>query len=124
METEIQEPTSHNRQEGPQLQIATEKQADVKLRKMTGLQAATARQDDLKLAQEEEILRRHLMWNAQGGSFVTIQAMAASTQIRMFSSATHFSLLNEQNQAQRLSQALLKVALCLQHSQEWWCSRM
>lgn len=80
METELQELRSHNKQRGLQLQIDTEKQADIKLRRMAELQAATARQDDLELAQQEEILgRRQLMWNAQCGSALTAQVMSAAT---------------------------------------------
>ncbi len=47
---------------------------------MAELQAAIARQDDLELAQQEETLRRRqLMWNAQGGSALTVQGMSAPT---------------------------------------------
>ena len=63
-----------------QLQIDTEKQANVKLRRLAELQAATARQDDLELAQQEKILkRRQLMWNAQADSALTAQAVSAPT---------------------------------------------
>ena len=87
MQAELQKLKSLNRQGELQLQIDTEKQADIKLRqadiklkRMAELQAATARQDDLELAQQEEILRRRqLMWNAQGGSAATAQVMSASS---------------------------------------------
>ncbi len=80
LQADIEQWDSHNRQEELKLQLQAKKQAALKLKRMAELQAAIARQDDLDLAQQEETLRRRqLMWNAQGGSALTVQGMSAPT---------------------------------------------
>jgi len=97
--------------------MQAKKQAALKLKRTAELEAATGRQDDLELAQQEEILRRRqLMWNAQGGSALTKQIMSGS--ISGWSAQQHtFSLLGFRIRLCCLSQALLKIAYYLQHSQ-------
>ena len=103
-----------------QMQAALDHLRFQRRQKELQLQIDKEKEKILELDQLQEDLRTRKMMSssAQGSSALKEQVMSAAQHpVRMFNSATHLSLLKFRIRLCWLAQALLKVAMCLQHSQ-------